>query len=226
LPVTDFEDLSMAPSEIGDLMNQNATVELGPQARVLPGFAASVARQLLEDMLAIAQRSPFRHHVTPGGFEMSVAATNCGRAGWVSDRRSYRYDPVDPVTGQPWPAMPPSYREMAITAAHRAGFSAFQPDACLINRFTPGARLSLHQDRSERDTGHPVVTVSLGLPAMFLWGGTRRSDKPRAVPLTHGDVVVFGGVDRLRFHGVKELPEGHHPLAGPNRYSLTFRTAL
>jgi alkylated DNA repair protein (DNA oxidative demethylase) len=216
----------MTPSEIGDPMNQKSMIELGPQARVLPDFAGSAARQLFEDTLAIALQSPFRHQVTPSGFQMSVAATNCGRAGWVSDRRGYRYDPVDPVAGQPWPAMPHSYQEMAILAAQHAGFEAFEPDACLINRFAPGARLSLHQDRSERDANHPVVTVSLGLPATFLWGGTRRTDKARAVPLAHGDVVVFGGVDRLRFHGVKELPEGHHPLAGPNRYSLTFRTAL
>jgi DNA oxidative demethylase len=216
----------MVPGELEDAMSQRPAVALGPQSRLAPGLAASAARQLLEDTLAIAQQSPFRHQVTPGGFQMSVAATNCGGAGWVSDRRGYRYDSVDPVTGQPWPAMPHSYQEMAVNAAQHAGFEAFEPDACLINRFTRGARLSLHQDRSERDMRHPVVTVSLGLPAMFLWGGARRSDKPRAVPLTHGDVVVFGGVDRLRFHGVKELPEGHHPLAGSNRYSLTFRSAL
>jgi DNA oxidative demethylase len=211
--------------ESANAMDLTPVIELGPQARVLPGFAGSAAHQLFEDTLAIAQQSPFRHQVTPGGFQMSVAATNCGRIGWVSDRRGYRYDPIDPVTGQPWPVMPPSYDEIAVVAAKHAGFEGFQPDACLINRFAPGARLSLHQDRSEKSTDHPVVTVSLGLPATFLWGGTRRTDKPRAVPLTHGDVVVFGGENRLCFHGVKELPDGDHPMAGGYRYSLTFRTA-
>jgi alkylated DNA repair protein (DNA oxidative demethylase) len=199
---------------------------LGLEAMVLTGFARDRAAGLLEEMLRIADVSPFRHQMTPGGHEMSTAATNCGRAGWITDRRGYRYEPVDPLTGSRWPDMPSSFHNIAAAAAVMAGFDHFDPDACLINRYAPGARLSLHQDRSERDVRHPVVTVSLGLPALFLWGGNERSEPTQTVPLAHGDVMVWGGGDRLRFHGVKELAEGEHPLTGRTRYNLTFRKAL
>ena len=157
---------------------------------------------------------------------MSVAMTNCGEAGWVTDRSGYRYDAIDPLTGRPWPAMPSAFTDLACAAAATAGFSDFSPDACLVNRYEPGARLSLHQDRNERDFNAPIVSVSLGLPAVFLFGGAQRSARPRRVPLVHGDVVVWGGPARLNFHGVMPLKEGHHPLLGPCRMNLTFRKAL
>jgi alkylated DNA repair protein (DNA oxidative demethylase) len=163
--------------------------------------------------------------VTPGGFEMSVAMTNCGRLGWASDRKGYRYAPLDPLTGQRWPEMPDIFLKLAASAAAAAGFDAFVPDACLINRYAPGAKLSLHQDKDERDFRQPIVSVSLGVPAVFLFGGLKRSDKTRQVPLAHGDVVVWGGPDRLRYHGVLALKHGDHPLLGSHRINLTFRKA-
>jgi alkylated DNA repair protein (DNA oxidative demethylase) len=156
---------------------------------------------------------------------MSVAMTNCGALGWLSDRRGYRYDPIDPDTGQPWPALPASFRELAAMAAARAGFEGFEPDACLVNRYDPGARLSLHQDRDERDYRQPIVSVSLGLPAVFLFGGIERAEKAMRMPLAHGDVVVWGGPARLSHHGILPLKEGEHPLTGRCRINLTFRKA-
>jgi alkylated DNA repair protein (DNA oxidative demethylase) len=156
---------------------------------------------------------------------MSVAMTNCGDAGWVTDRTGYRYDRIDPDTGRTWPVMPPVFAALAATAAGAAGYAGFTPDACLINRYEPGARMSLHQDRNERDVSAPIVSVSLGLPAIFLWGGHKRAQRPARVPLIHGDVVVWGGVDRLRFHGVQSVANGTHPLTGAVRYNLTFRKA-
>ncbi len=198
---------------------------LEPGAMVLPGFAQDRAPALLQAVAGIAARAPFRHLVTPGGLRMSVAMTHCGTLGWVSDRSGYRYSPVDPHTGQPWPAMPGCFADLAHQAAAAAGYAAFAPDACLINRYAPGARMSLHQDRDEHDMAHPIVSVSLGLPASFLWGGAARADKPRRIPLLHGDVVVWGGPARLHFHGVQPLAEGTHPLAGACRINLTFRRA-
>jgi alkylated DNA repair protein (DNA oxidative demethylase) len=163
--------------------------------------------------------------VTPGGYRMSVAMTNCGALGWVTDRTGYRYDPIDPETGRPWPQMPLSFRELAEGAAAIAGYEGFVPDACLINRYEPGARLSLHQDKNEGDFHQPIVSVSLGIPAAFLFGGPRRVDKPERVELTHGDVVVWGGPDRLRYHGVAPLKDRCHPLLGRYRINLTFRKA-
>jgi alkylated DNA repair protein (DNA oxidative demethylase) len=164
--------------------------------------------------------------VTRGGFAMSVAMTNCGRAGWVTDRRGYRYEAIDPESGQPWPAMPPTFAALAADAAAAAGFAGFETDACLINRYGPGARMTLHQDRNERDFSAPIVSVSLGLPAVFLFGGHLRTDRPMRVPLAHGDVVVWGGPARLAFHGILPLRPGHHPRLGALRYNLTFRRAL
>lgn len=192
---------------------------------VLPGFAHDQAALLLQAVAAIAERAPMRHLVTPGGLRMSVAMTNCGALGWVSNRSGYRYSATDPDNGQPWPAMPACFAELAHQAAAAAGYPAFVPDACLINRYAPGARMSLHQDRDERDLAHPIVSVSLGLPAVFLWGGAARADKARRMALLHGDVVVWGGPARLRFHGVQPLAEGTHPLTGACRINLTFRRA-
>jgi alkylated DNA repair protein (DNA oxidative demethylase) len=196
---------------------------LGPGAVVLRGFASSRAVALKDDVARVGAAAPFRHLVTPGGFRMLVAMTNCGDLGWVADRRGYRYDPLDPESGLRWPALPQSFRTLSREAAARAGYPYFVPDACLLNRYAPGARLSLHQDRDERDLRAPIVSVSLGLPAVFLWGGNERGDKARKVALHHGDVVVWGGPSRLRFHGVQAIKEGEHPFAGGHRINVTFR---
>jgi alkylated DNA repair protein (DNA oxidative demethylase) len=201
------------------------SIRLGPEAVVLTAFAHSCAAQLLADIHDVCRGSPLRHMVTPGGWKMSVAMTNCGDAGWVTDHTGYRYDGIDPDTEKAWPAMPPAFRTLAIAAAAEAGFSGFAPDACLVNHYRPGARLSLHQDRNELDFAVPIVSVSLGLPAVFLWGGHKRADRSVRVPLMHGDVVVWSGVDRLRFHGVQTLADGTHPMTGAVRYNLTFRKA-
>jgi alkylated DNA repair protein (DNA oxidative demethylase) len=194
-------------------------------AVLLRGFASPFESELIAALRDIAGQAPFRHMVTPGGHEMSVAMTNCGALGWVTDRAGYRYDGNDPETGKPWPAMPAAFCRLAGEAAARAGFSEFLPDACLINRYQPGARMSLHQDKDEDDFGAPIVSVSLGLPAIFLFGGLKRSDKPRRFRLQHGDVVVWGGPARLAFHGVAPLADGEHALTGRHRINLTFRKA-
>ena len=198
---------------------------LADGAVVLRNFARAAEHALLADLHQVIAAAPLRHLVTPGGLRMSVAMTNCGALGWVSDRRGYRYDPIDPERGRPWPAMPASFRQLAVQAAACAGFAGFAPDACLVNRYAPGAKLSLHQDRDEHDLGAPIVSVSLGLPATFLFGGLQRTDKTLRVPLRHGDVVVWGGPSRLRFHGVLPLADGQHALLGGQRINLTFRRA-
>lgn len=198
---------------------------LGPGALVLRGFGAAESVALLAEVERVVAGAPFRHMVTPGGFAMSVAMTNCGPLGWVTDASGYRYQALDPASGQPWPPMSPLFRRLARDAAAAAGFPDFVPDACLVNRYVPGARMSLHQDRDERDLGQPIVSLSLGLPAVFLFGGLKRADKALRLPLFHGDVVVWGGPDRLRYHGVLALKEGHHPLVGSQRINLTFRQA-
>lgn len=196
-----------------------------PGAVVLRNAALSEEDALLSALHDIELKAPFRHMVTPGGFRMSVAMTNCGAYGWVSDRSGYRYDPHDPDTGEPWPAMPDAFLALAHTTADEAGYPNFIPDACLINRYAPGTRLSLHQDKNERDFTAPIVSVSLGLPAVFLFGGPRRADKCLRVPLAHSDVVVWGGAVRLHFHGVMPLKAGSHPRTGEYRINLTFRKA-
>jgi alkylated DNA repair protein (DNA oxidative demethylase) len=203
-----------------------STEPLAEAATVLRAFAAAEALVLLDELRAILAVAPFRHMTTPGGFRMSVAMTNCGAAGWVTDRTGYRYDGIDPLSGRPWPPIPQPLRRLATMAAAAAGFAAFVPDACLINRYDPGARLSLHQDRNEKDYTAPIVSVSLGLPAVFLFGGPVRSGKKQRVLLESGDVVVWGGVARLAFHGVAPLADGNHSLTGPHRINLTFRRAL
>ena len=194
-------------------------------AVLLRGFASSREGELIAALADIVAQSPFRNMMTPGGHQMSVAMTNCGDWGWVTDRSGYRYNASDPETGKAWPKMPPSFRELAGQAASHAGFDGFTPDACLINRYLPGARMSLHQDRDEQDFGAPIVSVSLGLPAIFLFGGLKRSDKPRRFRLEHGDIVVWGGPARLAFHGVAPLADGEHALMGQQRINLTFRRA-
>jgi alkylated DNA repair protein (DNA oxidative demethylase) len=200
--------------------------EMADGAVLLRGFAEPFEADLIAALRDIVAQAPFRHMLTPGGHQMSVAMTNCGSAGWVTDRSGYRYDANDPETGQPWPPIPRPFRELAEKAADQARFRGFSPDACLINRYQPGARMSLHQDRDEHDFGAPIVSVSLGLPAIFLFGGLKRSDRPRRFRLEHADVVVWGGPARLVFHGVAPLADGEHPLLGRQRINLTFRKAL
>jgi alkylated DNA repair protein (DNA oxidative demethylase) len=200
-------------------------IVLDDGAVLLGGFSRPIDGALLEALECVVAAAPLRHMVTPGGWPMSVAMTNCGTVGWASDRSGYRYDPTDPESGRHWPEMPPVFADLATRAAQAAGFPDFKPDACLVNRYSPGARLSLHQDKNERDLASPIVSVSLGLAAVFLWGGPRRSDRPRRVPLVHGDVVVWGGPARLTFHGILPLADDTHPLTGRARYNLTFRHA-
>ncbi|HVH76898.1 MAG TPA: DNA oxidative demethylase AlkB [Stellaceae bacterium] len=195
-------------------------------AALLRKFALDAAPLLVAAIDRIAAAAPFRHMLTPGGYRMSVAMTNCGRAGWVTDRRGYRYDTCDPETGRPWPALPALFLDLAGRAADAAGFSGFVPDSCLVNRYRPGTRLSLHQDRNERDFAQPIVSVSLGLPAIFLFGGAERRERARRIPLENGDVVVWGGPARLDFHGVAPLAPGEHELTGAARLNLTLRRAL
>ena len=192
---------------------------------LLPGFVTGLADELLAALDAIVATAPFRHMLTPGGQRMSVAMTSCGALGWITDRRGYRYVAADPESGRPWPAMPAAFLRLAGAAAEAAGYRGFEPDACLINRYEPGTRLSLHRDEDERDLAAPVVSVSLGLPATFLFGGLRRTDPARRVALQHGDVVVWGGPSRLAYHGVAPLADGRHPRLGRLRINLTFRKA-
>ena len=197
----------------------------GPGAVVLRGFALEQEAPLLAALNDVTATAPFRHMVTPGGYRMSVGMTNCGLLGWVTDKTGYRYDAVDPQSGRSWPAMPEAFFKLATSAAKEAGFPEFVPDACLINRYEPGAKLSLHQDKDERDFTQPIVSVSLGIPAVFLFGGLKRTDKTARIHVTHGDVAVWGGPDRLRYHGVLPLKEDSHPRLGACRVNLTFRKA-
>ncbi len=199
--------------------------QIGEQSWVLRGFALPVIDQLLPALEAILAVAPLRHMMTPGGFSMSVGTSSCGTLGWITDRSGYRYSTVDPLSGQPWPAMPEVLSELARKAAQRAGFADFNPDSCLINQYVPGAKMSLHQDKDENAYAAPIVSLSMGLPAMFLFGGFARSDKSQRIPLLHGDMVVWGGVDRLRFHGVLPIKPGRHPQLGERRINLTLRVA-
>jgi alkylated DNA repair protein (DNA oxidative demethylase) len=204
---------------------ETSETALGPGAIVLRGLARGAEAALLDQVAAIAARAPFRHLTTPGGHIMSVAMTNAGALGWISEPRGYRYVAADPLSGHDWPPIPALVRELAARAAARTGFDYPEPDACLVNRYAPGSRLSLHQDRDEKRLGHPIVSFSLGLPATFLFGGPRRGGPVRRVRLDSGDVVVFGGPSRMAFHGVAPLADGQHPLAGRFRYNLTLRHA-
>lgn len=203
----------------------NLAENVAEGAVLLRRFARGRAGQLLATIDSVLQKSPLRNMRTPGGSRMAVAMSNCGSLGWISDHRGYRYAAIDPLIDRPWPAMPALFGELAARAASLAGYPGFEADACLINRYEPGVGLSLHQDRDEQDYAAPIVSVSLGVPAVFLFGGDKRSDKPRAIPLDHGDVVVWGRPARLRFHGVRPLKPGTHSLTGPYRYNLTLRRA-
>ncbi|MGZ0703381.1 DNA oxidative demethylase AlkB [Pseudomonas piscis] len=219
-----------APASLGlfseeQLQQPARTERLGPQSRALHGFALPWIERLLPALEQVLAEAPFRHMLTPGGFTMSVGLSSCGHLGWTTDRSGYRYSPIDPQSGRPWPAMPEVFRQLAEAAADAAGFAGFAPDSCLINCYRPGAKMSLHQDKNERDYSAPIVSLSLGLPAVFLFGGPQRSDKSLRIPLLHGDVVVWGGVDRLRYHGVLPVKDGAHPLLGRQRINLTFRQA-
>lgn len=211
---------------LSSLEPAQAVERLSEAAVVLRGFARANAAELVAAVDAITASAPFRNMMTPGGFRMSVGMTNCGRAGWVTDRKGYRYERIDPITGNPWPQMPEVFRSLAEKAALAGGYPGFEPDACLMNLYEPGTRLSLHRDENERDLSAPIVSVSLGLPAIFLFGGNHRNDRSRRVPLESGDVVVWGGPDRLVYHGVAPLPDGDDPLTGNRRINLTFRKAL
>jgi alkylated DNA repair protein (DNA oxidative demethylase) len=215
----------MTPDLFGPEEPDPVLLPLVPGAALLRGFARAADTLLCAAVEQVSVRAPLRRMVTPGGLRMSVAMTNCGELGWVSDRRGYRYERLDPLTGHPWPAMPPVFADLARKAAAEAGFDGFVPDACLVNRYLPGTRLSLHQDRDERDFDAPIVSVSLGIPAVFLFGGLQRAGKRLRLPLAHGDVVVWGGPARLRFHGVMPLQAGRHTLTGEQRLNLTFRRA-
>jgi DNA oxidative demethylase len=204
---------------------QPARESIAEGAVLLRGFAKAVELDLIAALHEIIGQAPFRHMSTPGGHQMSVAMTNCGGAGWVTDRSGYRYDGIDPQSGEPWPAMPSVFRTLAEQAAAEARFDGFAPDACLINRYEPGARMSLHQDKDENDFAAPIVSVSLGLPAIFLFGGLKRTDKPQRFRLEHNDIVVWGGPSRLFFHGIAPLADGEHSLMGRQRINLTFRKA-
>jgi len=198
---------------------------LGEGAVVLRGLALEDEAALLKDLRNVVLGAGFRRMVTPGGHQMSVAMTNCGALGWVTDRTGYRYQGIDPDSGRAWPVMPESFLGLAGKAASVAGYGGFVPDACLINQYEVGAKMSLHQDKNERDFGQPIVSVSLGIGAVFLFGGMERSDVQQRVALQHGDVVVWGGESRLRFHGVLALKEAEHVRLGRRRINLTFRKA-
>lgn len=210
----------------GELFGKEQLPALRAQGlAVLRGLALPLERILVAEVERIAAAAPLRRMMTPGGHEMSAAMTNCGEVGWVSDRGGYRYDPVDPASGKPWPSLPRSFLELARGAASQAGLPEFRPDVCLINCYEPGARMALHQDRDERDFSAPIVSVSLGLPVIFLWGGLRRAVRPQRVLLAHGDVAVWAGAARLAYHGVAALADGHHALLGRRRVNLTLRRA-
>ena len=198
---------------------------LAEGAVILRGFALADEADILRGVETVTASAPFRHLITPGGYRMSVAMTNCGELGWVSDRTGYRYSAIDPESGNAWPTMPASFVKLATSAAAEAGFPDFSPNACLLNRYEVGAKLSLHQDKDELDFNAPIVSVSLGVPATFLFGGLQRADKTQRIAVVHGDVVVWGGPSRLRYHGVLPLKLGHHPLLGGQRVNLTFRKA-
>jgi alkylated DNA repair protein (DNA oxidative demethylase) len=215
----------ISAAAISDLFDESV-LSLGAGGVVLRGFARNQSAALLAAIDQITAIAPFRNMITPGGFRMSVAMTNCGDAGWVTDRKGYRYTSTDPLTGRPWPPIPPLFQRLAGDAAAAAGYPGFDADACLMNLYEPGTRLSLHRDENERDFTAPIVSVSLGLPALFLFGGHQRSDRTRRIALASGDVVVWGGPLRLVYHGVAPLAEGEHPLTGRRRINLTFRKAL
>ena len=207
-------------------LQQPARVErISDQAFVLRGFALPAIKELLTAIDSVLLQSPLRQMQTPGGFTMSARLSSCGDLGWTTDRDGYRYSPVDPLNACPWPDMPGVFLALAEAAANTAGFEGFVPDACLINAYAPGARMSLHQDKNERSYTAPIVSISLGLPAIFQFGGFERSAPAQRISLFHGDIMVWGGVDRLRFHGVMPIKPGQHDLLGEQRINITLRQA-
>lgn len=208
-----------------DLFDTPERQEILKDVVLLRSFVMPVENEVLPALASVIQLAPFRHMTTPGGFAMSVATTNCGDLGWISDQKGYRYAVSDPLTKKVWPQMPASFKQLATQAASVAGFENFAPDACLINRYQLGARMGLHQDKDERDFNQPIVSVSLGIPAIFQVGGFAKGDKTLKLTLYHGDVLVWGGESRLRFHGVMPIKTGYHPALGESRINLTFRKA-
>lgn len=210
---------------------ESSKLVFAQNAFLLTGFALANEAAFLTDLTTIISQSPLRHMMTPMGFAMSAAMTNCGELGWVSDKKGYRYDTLDPNTGEPWPQMPASFMQLAQSAAAACGFANFVPDACLINQYIVGASMGLHQDKNELDFTQPIVSVSLGIAAAFQFGGLKRSDKTLKIPLNHGDVVVWGAEARLKFHGILPLKPSKHAapkndeLLSTYRYNLTFRKA-
>ena len=204
---------------------QTFKLEIVKHAFLLKAFALENQHDVIADLISVINQAPLRHMMTKMGFAMSAAMTNCGALGWVSDRAGYRYDAKDPATNKPWPLMPASFQQLAALAAAEAGFGDFQADSCLINQYQVGASMGLHQDKNELDFTQPIVSVSLGIPATFQFGGLARTDKTLKIPLVHGDVVVWGGQSRLNFHGIAPLKMNTHPILGAYRYNLTFRKA-
>ena len=219
IPLNLFED----PPPEADALR----VALAPGAVLMRGFALDGDVELLQAVESVLAQAPPRHWQTPGGGTMSVATTRCGPVGWVPDESDGdgggHYVAQHPRTGQPWPAMPACLMDFALCAANEAGYPQFVPDSCLINHYVPGAKLGLHQDKYEIDLHAPIVSLSLGLPAVFLFGGFARSDRTQRYRLVHGDVVVWGGPSRLRFHGVLPVADGTHALVGRRRLNVTFR---
>lgn len=207
-------------------VDKKRTIQITPGSVLLEGYASDAATDIVAAIKQIEAASPFRRMLTPNGRYMSVAVTSCGKMGWVSDKSGYRYEATDPETDKPWPQMPTLFSELAHQAAKEAGYDSFTPDVCIINRYEPGTKLSLHRDGDEKDFNHPIVSVSLGLPATFLFGGPERSDRTKKISLHHGDVFVFGNESRLVYHGIAPLKDGEHPLLGSQRINLTFRKAL
>jgi len=200
-------------------------VKLAEGAVWLRGFALPEADALWALVSAHLATHPPQQMMTPMGYPMSVKTTSLGDYGWVGNATGYGYARLNPVTNQPWPPIPTLLLSLAQRAANAAGYADYCPDTCLINLYQTGAKMGLHQDKDELDFTQPIVSVSLGVPATFLFGGAKRTDKTAKIPLTHGDVVVWGGASRRYFHGVNAVKLGQHPLLGALRCNLTFRKA-
>lgn len=210
---------------IEDLFSDNEPIPIAESAWLLRGYVRESAEQVVEAMRSVIRQAPLRSMQVPGGHRMSVLTTSCGDWGWVSDLEGYRYAAQDPSTGKEWPRMPDLLKRLAVDGAVRAGFEGFDPDACLINCYRPGAKMGLHQDRNERDRTEPILSISLGLSATFMFGGLKRGDPVRRFPLEHGDMLAWGGASRMVYHGVMPVKAGEHPMLGGWRVNLTFRRA-
>ncbi|GGC10653.1 alpha-ketoglutarate-dependent dioxygenase AlkB [Marinobacterium zhoushanense] len=207
------------------LFDDQERIAIADSAWLFRGYARAQASEIVEAVRSVLRQAPLRQMQVPGGHWMSVRTSSCGDKGWVSDSRGYRYACEDPLTGRAWPAIPPLLLELAVSGAARAGFAAFEPDACLINCYQPGAKMGLHQDRDEKDLDAPIVSLSFGLPATFMFGGLTRRGSVKRFPLLHGDMLVWGGPSRMVYHGVAPLQAGEHPMLGAWRVNLTFRRA-